>query len=80
MHVSIHSLRKTLFDDEAVSLNCRTASGEVTILNHHRPLISTLQTGVITVIDKNNKKNYIPVSSGFLEVDSMNQIKLIVEE
>jgi len=80
MHVSVHSLKKTLFDGEAVSLNCKTASGEITILDHHRPLVSVIEKGIIKIVDKSNQEHYIPVSSGFLEATSDNATKLIVEE
>ncbi|MEK7094238.1 MAG: hypothetical protein AAB903_02775 [Patescibacteria group bacterium] len=78
MHVAVHSLKKTLFDGEAVSLNCKTTSGEVTILDHHRPLVTVLQKGTVVIIDKNQKEYFIPIDSGFLETTSENKTKLIV--
>jgi F-type H+-transporting ATPase subunit epsilon len=80
MHVGIYSLKKTLFDGDATSINCRTLNGEITILNHHRPLISVLDKGIVKIIDKEDQEHYIPVNSGFLEVTSENRTKLIVEE
>lgn len=80
MQVGIFSLQKTLFTGEAVSLNCKTENGEITVLNHHRPLVSALVKGVITVTDTASKEHFIPVSSGFLEMTSLNEAKLIVEE
>lgn len=80
MHASIYSLKKTLFEGEAVSLNCKTSSGEITVLDHHRPLISILEKGTITIIDTEKKEHFLQVSSGFLEVTSENKIKLVIEE
>ena len=80
MKLSIYSLKKILYQGDAESVNCKTAVGEITILNNHRPLISMLTTGTIKIIDNEKKEHYIPVSSGFVEVNSANQTKLLVDE
>lgn len=80
MKLSIYSLRKVLFEGEAISLNCQTESGEITVLDNHRPLVSALRPGTTKIIDKNGKEHYINISSGFLEVNSSNETRLIVEE
>lgn len=80
MQLGVYSLQKVCFEGEVISVNCRTAQGEITILDHHRPLVSILEKGIITIIDSMEKEHYIPVSSGFLEVTSENQTKMIVEE
>lgn len=80
MFLAVHSLKKTLFEGEAVSLNCRTASGEITVLDNHRPLVSILKKGLLKILDQNQKEHYIPVSSGFIEVGQDNNVRLIAEE
>ena len=80
MTVGVYSLQKVLFQGEAREINCNTKLGEITILNHHEPLISILEKGTMKIVDENNKEWYIPVSSGFLEVNSRNQAKILVEE
>ncbi len=80
MKLGVYSLQKVLFQGEASSVNCKTASGEITILDHHRPLISILKKGVIKILDRNKKEAYIPVGSGFLEVRSGNEAKFLIEE
>lgn len=80
MQLDVYSLKQILFEGEAVSLNCKTADGEITILDHHRPLITTLEAGPLTIIDTNQKINYINISNGFLEMTPENHLKLIVEE
>jgi F-type H+-transporting ATPase subunit epsilon len=80
MQLGIYSLEKVLFRGVASSVNCPTESGEITILDHHRPLISILKKGVIKVIDETQKEHYIPIGAGFLEVRKGSQIKLLVEE
>lgn len=79
MKLSVYSLKKILFQGEAKAVNCKTSNGEITILDNHRPLISSLREGIIKVIDKNEKEYYIPVSSGFLEIGG-GLARFIVEE
>ncbi len=80
MQLGIYSLEKVLFQGVAREVNCCTRSGEITILDHHEALISLLAKGTIKVVDENNEEHYIPVSSGFLEIDSKNQAKILVKE
>lgn len=80
MKLGVYSLQKVLFQGDAKSVNCNTTSGEITILDHHEPLISVLQKGRVTIVDKNETETHIPVISGFLEVDAGGQTKLLVEE
>jgi F-type H+-transporting ATPase subunit epsilon len=68
MHVSVHSLTKTHFDGDASSVNCRTLAGDVTILENHRPLISALGSGAMTIMAADGEAHYVNVAGGFLEV------------
>ena len=79
MHLQVYSLKKTLFDGEVKSLNCKTTSGEITILENHLPLVTALKPGTLTIVDKKEKKEYIAISSGFIETQN-NQARAIVEE
>lgn len=80
MQVGIYSLEKVVFHGQAREVNCRTRSGDITILDHHQPLISVLAKGAMKVIDENGTEHYFPVISGFLEVNSKDEVKILVEE
>ena len=80
MQLGVYSLEKVLYHGEAVSVNCKTTTGEITILDHHRPLISILEKGVMKILDKNQKEHYINVSSGFLNVTGESQVKILINE
>jgi F-type H+-transporting ATPase subunit epsilon len=80
MKLGIYSLQKVLFRGDAVSVNCQTENGEITILDRHAPLIATLKRGLVKIVDKNNKEHYIPLSSGFVEVRSGNEVRFLAEE
>ncbi len=79
MKLSIYSLKKILYEGDAASVNCKTTSGEITILDHHRPLVSELTKGTMKITDTQKKEYFIPVVSGFLEVSSANRVKFIVD-
>lgn len=80
MKLSIYSLKNILFQGEAVSLNCKTPMGEITVLDNHEPLISALSAGQVKVVDKNNKERFFQIKSGFLEVKPNNEARCIVQE
>lgn len=78
MKLSIYSLKKIIFQGEAQLLNCKTAMGEITILDNHEPLISVLRSGVAKIIDENNKEHFFEAASGFLEVREGNEVRCLV--
>ena len=80
MKLGIYSLQKVLYQGDAKSVNCATRSGEITILDDHEPIISLLAAGTITITNHEQRKFYIPVVSGFLEMDKGNIVKILVEE
>lgn len=80
MKLSIYSLRNILFQGEAVSFNCPTAMGEITVLDHHRPLISVLKKGLVKIKDNAQKERSFSIVSGFLEIKSTNEARLLVEQ
>jgi F0F1-type ATP synthase epsilon subunit len=80
MQVSIYSFKKILYDGEAKLINLKNSLGEITILDHHRPYISDVVKSIIKIIDQNNQEHFFNISSGFLEINSLNQAKILVEE
>jgi F-type H+-transporting ATPase subunit epsilon len=80
MKLSIYSLRKTLFEGEAKSVNLRSAAGELTILDNHRPLIALLMKGNIRITDMRDTTQEIAVRSGFLEIRPDSQVSILADE
>lgn len=80
MRISIHSLKRTLFDGEARAVNCKTASGEITILDNHRPLITILTPGVMKVELADGAEKFFPIRNGLAEVRHNSHARFIVEE
>ena len=87
MKLSIYSLKKILFQGEAELLNCKTVTGEITVLENHEPLITVLTAGTIKVVRRPTSggfgaenAEYFEVASGFLEVKEGSEVRCIVEQ
>lgn len=63
-------LKKLITDLEVKSVSLPAYKGELTILDHHEPLITTLETGVLSYEDMATSKTVqIAVSWGFVEIN-----------
>jgi len=82
MKLSIYSLKNVLFQGQAVLLNCKTITGEITVLDNHEPLITVLSKCTIKVgVEKDSGKDqYFEIKSGFLELKPGNEARCIVEQ
>ena len=78
MKLSIISLKGVQFEGEAKSLNVKTTSGEVTILDHHRPLVTELVSGEMVVTKNEEEKLNFNIESGFLEFGEGNRVTVLV--
>ncbi|OGZ07831.1 MAG: hypothetical protein A3C93_05930 [Candidatus Lloydbacteria bacterium RIFCSPHIGHO2_02_FULL_54_17] len=77
MKLTIAKIDKILFSGEAESVTVPGRAGEMTILAHHMPLITTLKEGTITVKQKEGEPVEYPLSSGFLEVGKNETVILV---
>jgi F-type H+-transporting ATPase subunit epsilon len=80
MRIEIYSLKRIVFEGEAKAVNCKTAIGQITVLDGHEPLISLLEEGSIIVTSPDGKEHHFPVKGGFLEVKATNTARFIVDE
>jgi F-type H+-transporting ATPase subunit epsilon len=55
------------FEGEVDSVNCPGIEGELGILPHHAPLVSTLGVGEL-VIRRGGEEEYFAIAGGFLQV------------
>jgi len=79
MHCKILSPRGIEFEGDAKSLRAKSASGEITVLDHHHPLMTVLARGVVTVDGASGVKKEIEIESGFLEMDDQNTLSVLVD-
>ena len=77
MRVSVYTLTKTLFDDAALSVTASTITGEITILNHHRALITKLSEGLLKIVDEKKEEHFIQTKGGFTEVQGDNTVRIL---
>ncbi len=71
MHIVIAKVDEVLFEGEAYSLTVPATAGEMTVLGHHEPLITTLKAGEARVhLVANDSPKTFPISGGVLEVRS----------
>ena len=77
MTVSVYTLENTLFEGEAEKIIARTPLGEISILDNHLPLISSLVGSELCIVDKENKKNIIKINSGFIEVRPGSEVMIL---
>ena len=92
MRVEIYSLQRILFEGDAKSVNCKTAKGELTILEDHEPIISMLEAGPIKILPASGAgaagghgadghgEEIFAAKGGFMEVTPQHTVRLLVEE
>ncbi len=66
-HLVIASVGETLFDNLAQSVVVPGSAGEMTILPHHEPIVTTLNTGAISVKNQEGTVEKFDIESGVLE-------------
>ncbi len=79
MQLKIFSLNKVEYEGDVAGLNVKTKSGEITVLNGHRPLVGILERRTAQIMTKENKKIQFGIKSGFLEMDDKNRLNLLVD-
>lgn len=82
--LSIYTLEKTLFKGQVESVQVPGPTGELGVLDHHIPIITSLISGKVR-IKKKLEKDYekaeeeiIEIKKGFLEVKP-NQVVILAE-
>ncbi len=76
MHISIHTIEKTLFEGEAESVTLPGVDGELGILENHIPLISSLKHGIIKIHSKKGEMSF-NISGGFAEVQPESRVVVL---
>lgn len=79
LKLSVVSQEEELLSLEVDSVTAPTTSGEITVLPHHIPLLTELQTGEL-VYTQQKKQHSIVISKGFLDKDAHNNIIVMVDQ
>ena len=70
MQLEIITAESKLYSGEVTSVKLPGMDGEFEILNNHAPVISSLDKGIIRVIDNNNKTENFEVNGGVIEMQN----------
>ncbi|HEY4519968.1 MAG TPA: F0F1 ATP synthase subunit epsilon [Candidatus Paceibacterota bacterium] len=76
-HLTIASVGEQLFDGGVSSATFPGAEGELTVLAHHEPLVTTLAGGTITVRSEGAEAREFSVKSGILEISGNRAVVLL---
>lgn len=76
-NLTIARVDMPVFDGPVVSVTVPGASGEMTILANHTPIISPLKVGTILIKKEDGEEETINVDSGTLEM-SREQLTILI--
>ena len=76
-HLTIASVGETRFDGAAISATLPGEAGELTVLPHHEPIVTTLKKGTITVRVSASEPKKFPIESGVLEMSGNRAVVLL---
>ena len=76
MKLYIYKLGETIYEGEASSITLPGEDGQLTILPHHIPLVTHLQSGTIHIKTPSGAQDF-PISGGFAEVKPEKAILLV---
>lgn len=80
MKIAVYSISETLFEGEANGLIAHTPGGQITVLDEHIPLVTTLVGPKISIVRKNENPVEIPLQNGILEVRPQSEVVVLVGE
>lgn len=76
--VEIITPQKKIFKGKAISVSVPGSQSPFQILYNHAPIVSSLDTGVITLNDSESGKHFYAITSGFIEL-SNNELSVLVD-
>ena len=79
MHLHFYSLKKPSIDRDVVSVNLKTSTGEITILDDHLPIITPFSEGTIRIKNKKGEEEKIETEGGILEVRPRGEVALLAD-
>lgn len=76
MHVELITSDGSAFSGEAISVTLPSGDGEITVLDHHIPLLSTVDPGTVIVRASVDAEQLFAVSRGVVQVGN-NSIRIL---
>lgn len=79
MYISIHSIQSTLFEGQAEKLIAHTSQGQITVLDQHLPLITTLVGPGVEIVGASGERTDVSIASGILEVRPESDVVILAD-
>jgi F-type H+-transporting ATPase subunit epsilon len=76
MKIEIVTPDKKIYDGEIKSVRVPGKKGSFQVLKDHAPIISTLENGLVRIVDQENNEINYEISGGVIEVKANNIILL----
>jgi F-type H+-transporting ATPase subunit epsilon len=78
MRIEIVTPDKKIFDGEIKSIRVPGRKGSFQVLKDHAPIVSTLERGLVIMVDQEGKEIIYEIDSGVIEVKA-NKIILLAD-
>ncbi len=79
MKIAVYSIAESLFEGEADALVAQTSAGQITVLNEHVPLITTIRGPFLSIMRNGAEPVRVALSNGVLEVRPQSEVVALVE-
>ena len=80
MKTSVISLTGRIFDGEAKAVHVTTESGDITVLDHHEPILTVLAAeSQIRIEALSNGQESFVARNGFLHLNGDNELTILVD-
>lgn len=80
MKLRVYTLEKTLFEGEAKEVIAKTTTGEISVLDNHIPLVTTLKPSILKAVAEDGDVAEVEIRGGFLEVRPDNSVTVLIDE
>ncbi|MDP3735196.1 MAG: ATP synthase F1 subunit epsilon [bacterium] len=78
LHIKIITPERVVLEEDVDSLSLPTPDGEITVLPNHRPLVSLLATGAMT-LRKGGEESHLASSGGFVEILPDSEVRILAD-
>ena len=78
MRLHVYSLKHPVLSKEITLVGVKTPTGEITILDNHRPLITSIVKGPIRIQDVKGNEEQIQSEGGTLEVRPRGEVSILM--
>ena len=78
LDVDIVTPQKVFFSGKAQNVSVPGSQSPFQVLFNHAPIVSSLDLGIVRIVDENGKNNFYATGTGFVEV-SKNKVSILVE-